>query len=84
MIEDVRQFLKFYRAYKKGKAEMEKAKEFISQHKKEIACVIGGFVIYKMGYNRGFRDYKHAVTNVFNTMKKYGYNVVQLVEPGVK
>ncbi len=83
MIEDFKQFLKFYRAYKNGKEKMDNVKEFISKHKTEIACVVGGIVIYKVGYSRGFRDYRSAVNSVFNAMKRYGYNVVQLIEPGV-
>ena len=63
---------------------MEKVKEFVSEHKKEIAYAVGGIILYKIAYGRGWRDYKRTVSNVFSTMRRNGYNVVQLVESEVK
>lgn len=81
MVEDFKQFLKFYRMYKKGKREMDKIKEFVSSHKKEIAMTACGFIIFRVGYNSGWNAYKRVVNNVFNTMKKHGYQTVRLIEP---
>ena len=63
---------------------MDKIKEFIEQHKMEVACVVCTYLTYKIAYRRGFKDYSKVVNNVFNSMRKNGYNVVQLIEPGVK
>ena len=60
---------------------MEKVKQFASEHKTEIICAIGFMMAYKIGYNKGWCDYKHCVNNVFDTMKKHRYNVVQLIDP---
>lgn len=81
MLEGFKQFLKFYRIYKKGKREMDKIKEFVTSHKKEIAMTACGFIIFKIGYEKGWKDYKKVVGNVFNTMKKHGYQTVRLIEP---
>lgn len=54
-MEDIKQFLKVYRAYKKGKREMEKAKEFVEQHSKEIVLAFGLLAFYQLGFKRGFR-----------------------------
>lgn len=66
MIEDFRQFLKVYRMYKKGKMKMEKFKEFVSEHKRELMCVASGVIIYHIGFNRGFKMAKNAITHVFD------------------
>ena len=42
MIEDIKDFYKLYKFYKKGKTQMDKIKEFIDGHTKEI---ISGLVI---------------------------------------
>ena len=55
MVEDFKQFLKIYRAYKKGKNEMEKAKDWITNHSKEIFVAIGVIASYQLGFKRGFR-----------------------------
>ena len=60
---------------------MDKIKEFLSEHKNEIAGVAACLIVYKIAYGRGWRDYKHAVDSVFTAMKRNGYNVVQLIEP---
>lgn len=64
----------------KGK-RMEKIKEFVKDHKKEIAIGVGVFLIYRIGYSRGYSSYKKVVVNTFDTMKKDGFNVVQLIPP---
>lgn len=84
MIEDFRQFLKVYRMYKKGKMKMEKFKEFLSEHKNEIAGVAACLIVYKIAYGRGWHDYERVVNNVFSAMKRNGYNVVHLIEPEVR
>ena len=56
MVEDFKQFLKIYRAYKKGKNEMEKAKDWIINHSKEIFVTIGVIASYQIGFKRGFRQ----------------------------
>lgn len=66
MVEDFKQFLKIYRAYKKGKAKMEDIKKFISDHKKEIIFVSSGLIIYHIGFNRGFKTAKNAISHVFD------------------
>ena len=63
---------------------MDKIKEFIENHKVEVTCVICGYITYKFAYRRGFKDYGRVVNNVFDAMKRNGYNVVQLIEPEVK
>ena len=63
---------------------MEKAREFIKNHKKEIIFAACGVALYRIGYGRGFGDYKTIVNNVFDTMQKHGYQTVRLIEPGVK
>lgn len=63
---------------------MDKIKEFVSEHKRELICVAAGFIVYKVAYGHGWRDYERVVNNVFSAMKKNGYNVVQLIEPEVR
>lgn len=84
MVDDFKQFLKVYRIYKKGKKEMDKFKEFLSEHKNEIAGVAACLIVYKIAYGRGWRDYDCAVRHVFSAMRKNGYNVVHLIEQEVK
>lgn len=55
MIEDIKQFYKYYKLYKKGKEEMEKIKNFISDHQKEILIGVGFVISYQFGFKRGFR-----------------------------
>ena len=57
--------------------------EFLKNHKKEIMYTAAGVVIFKIGYNVGWHDYKKVTNSVFNTMQKHGYNTVKLIEPGV-
>lgn len=84
MIEDFRQFLKVYRMYKKGKREMDKAKEWITEHKKELMYTAAGIIIFRAGYRCGWRTYKKVVRNTFNTMYTKGYNVVRLINSEVQ
>lgn len=62
---------------------MDKFKEFLSEHKNEIAGVAACLIVYKIAYGHGWRDYKRVVDNVFTAMKRNGYNIVQLIEPEV-
>ena len=55
MIKDLKQFLKFYQTYKKGKNNMEKAKDWIEDHSKEIFITIGIIAAYQIGFKRGFK-----------------------------
>ena len=55
MIEDFKQFLKFYRAYKKGKENMDKIKEWVDSHSKEILLGIFCVMSYQIGFKRGFK-----------------------------
>lgn len=66
MINDFKQFLKFYQTYKKGKMKMDEIKDFIKEHKKEIIFVGSGLVIYHVGFNRGFKTAKNAISHVFD------------------
>ena len=66
MINDFKQFLKFYQTYKKGKMKMDEIKSFIKEHKKEIIFVGSGLVIYHVGFNRGFKTAKNAISHVFD------------------
>ena len=66
MIDDFKQFLKFYQTYKKGKMKMDDIKDFIKEHKKEIIFVGSGLVIYHVGFNRGFKTAKNAISHVFD------------------
>lgn len=66
MIEDIKQFYKYYKLYKKGKTKMEEIKKFVSDHKKEIIFVGSGLIIYHIGFNRGFKTAKNAISHVFD------------------
>lgn len=55
MIKDLKQFLKFYQTYKKGKNDMEKTKDWIVNHNKEIFIAIGIIAAYQIGFKRGFK-----------------------------
>lgn len=65
MIDDFKQFLKFYQMYKKGKSEMEKIKEFISENQKTIIFVASGALIYSLGFRKGFKSAKEGMSHVF-------------------
>ena len=43
---------------------MEEVKEFLSKHKKEIALVVGGVVLYRIGYRRGYRTALGAIDHL--------------------
>lgn len=70
MIKDFKQFLKIYRVYKKGKNEMDKIKDFISNHYKEL-LIAGGFVlIYKVGYKVGVKETQKTIYKIFDAAGK--------------
>lgn len=81
MFEDFRQFIKFYHIYKKGTKEMDKAKQWIMDHKQELTCAALSMMMFKLGYNRGWKDYRKVVNNVFKAMNRNGYNFVKLIKP---
>ena len=70
MIEDFRQFLKIYRMYKKGKSEMEKAKNWVMEHKKELAVTAGLIFAYHLGFKNGCQTTDKAVSNLFKEAAK--------------
>lgn len=45
---------------------MDKIKEFIKKHKTEIIYVGSGILIYNIGFNRGFKKAKEAISYVFD------------------
>lgn len=45
---------------------MEEIKKFVSDHKKEIIFVGSGLIIYHIGFNRGFKTAKNAISHVFD------------------
>lgn len=59
MMDDVKQFYKFYKVYKKGRLKMEKVKRFINEHYKEM--LVAGAIIF--AYNRGFKQGCRATDN---------------------
>lgn len=69
MIEDIKDFYKLYKLYKKGKTQMDKIKEFVDGHTKEI---ISGLVIiasYQIGFKRGFKKgikFEDALISIAN------------------
>ena len=76
MIDDFKQFLKFYQTYKKGKRQMDKAKEWIGMHKVELA-VVGSFVIgYKIGFRRGCRATDRAVSRLICELDRVASKVI--------
>ena len=76
MINDFKQFLKFYQTYKKGKRQMDKAKEWIVTHKVELA-VVGSFVIgYKIGFKRGCKATDQAVSRLICELDRVASKVV--------
>ena len=76
MVDDLKQFLKVYRVYKKGKRQMDKAKEWIENHKIELA-VVGSFVIgYKLGFKRGCKATDRAVSRLINELDRVASKVV--------
>lgn len=70
MIEDFRQFLKIYRMYKKGKHTMDKVKEFVNEHKKELMYAAGIIMIYSLGFRRGVKTSERAIVHFCNEAAK--------------
>ena len=80
MIKDLRQFLKFYRIYKKGK-EMEqtmidKIKNWTVAHKIELAVTSAFVVGYKFGFRRGYKATNQMVTRFINDLDRVASKVI--------
>ena len=45
---------------------MDEVKVFVKNHKKELGLTVAGLIIYNMGFNRGFKAAKNAITHVFD------------------
>ena len=67
MVDDLKQFLKFYRAYKKGKKHMDKFKDFVTKHKNELLIAGCGLIIYKCGYRTGFKASQKSIDKIFES-----------------
>ena len=63
---------------------MDKTKEFVKDHKKDIIFAACCIVIYKIGWRRGWKSYKNVVNSVLKTLDKSGYNIYKIIEPEVK
>lgn len=70
MIKDFRKAWIIYQYYKKGVEEMEKVKQFIEDHKKEIIFVSAIILSYRVGYKTGFGASERAINNVFKQASK--------------
>ena len=67
MIDDFKRAWVIYQLYKEGKMKMEKTKEFLEKHTKEILISLGFIAIYQFGYKRGFRTgmrFENALVNL--------------------
>ena len=71
MINDFKKAWIIYQMIKKGKMEMEKAKDFVVEHKKEILCAAGLIFVYNLGFKRGYRTAENAVTYFVNEVAKH-------------
>ena len=40
---------------------MEKIKNFVTEHQKEIVICLGTIFVYRLGYSKGVRDYHTAL-----------------------
>lgn len=47
---------------------MEKIKEFVKEHKKEIAIVAGSFIIYRIGFRHGCKASNRAIKNLVHNI----------------
>lgn len=54
---------------RKGK-EMEKIKQFVEDHKKEIIVVSAGIIIYSLGFKKGFNSAKEGMNYIFDQAAK--------------
>ena len=59
-----------YQYYKKGKAEMDKIKEFVTTHKNEIILASVAIVAYRIGFKKGMKTTENAVTHLFDEASK--------------
>lgn len=59
-----------FRNFQKGKAEMEKVKEWVSNHKKEIVVGAGIIFVYRLGFKHGCQATDKAVSNLFKEAAK--------------
>ena len=80
MIDDFKQFLKFYRMYKKGK-EMEqtmidKIKNWVDGHKVELAVAAAWGLGYKIGFKRGCKATDRAVSRLICELDRVASKVV--------
>lgn len=44
---------------------VDKVKQFVTDHKKEILFACSGIFIYKLGFHNGFNASERAVNNIF-------------------
>ena len=51
---------------------MEKVKQFVKDHKKELSVIAAGLIIYRMGYRNGFNASERAINNIFEQASIYG------------
>ena len=63
---------------------MDKAKEFIKDHKKEILVGIGVVVAYKIGYKRGVAKYRSVIHDTVDCLKNAGYIMVRSIPEVIK
>lgn len=49
---------------------MDKVKDFVVTHKKEIICVTIGLAIYQIGFKAGFKSAEKAITHLCNEAAK--------------
>ncbi len=62
------------------KSEMEKIKEFVINHKEELALGAGAYLIYRAGFKAGRRSYLKAMQRTIQYMKDAGYVIVRVAE----
>ena len=70
MIEDFKRAWIIYQLIKKGKMEMEKVKDFVVKHKKELAFASAAIVIYSLGFNKGFKSAEKGMNYIFEQAAK--------------
>ena len=70
MFDDFKQAWIIYQYYKKGKEKMDKVKQFVSDHKKEIIFVTAVVFSYRIGYKSGFNASERAINNIFKQAGK--------------
>ena len=50
--------------------EMEKVKDFVVKHKKELAFASAAIVIYSLGFNKGFKSAERGMNYIFEQAAK--------------